>query len=80
MNDIVSKASLLRKLESVPIDQFFNITSIRNFINAEPEAIVRCGECKYRYQDGSGCDLDMFKGYSAIKSDWFCSKAERKEE
>lgn len=39
-DEFVSKNSMLRKLESCQPDQFFNITQIRNFIKAEPEADV----------------------------------------
>ena len=40
MDEFVSRNSMLRKLESCQPDQFFNITQIRNFIKAEPEADV----------------------------------------
>lgn len=40
MEEFVSRNSMLRKLESCQPDQFFNITQIRNFIKAEPEADV----------------------------------------
>lgn len=39
-DEFVSRNSMLRKLESCQSDQFFNITQIRNFIKAEPEADV----------------------------------------
>ena len=39
-DEFVSRNSMLRKLESCQPDQFFNITQIRNFIKAEPEADV----------------------------------------
>lgn len=39
-DEFVSRTSMLRKLESCQPDQFFNITQIRNFIKAEPEADV----------------------------------------
>lgn len=75
---LISKENLLAKLEQQPPDQFYNVASIRNFIKAEAEAVVRCKDCKYFY--GSVCVKHDGFMKERMQSDDFCSRAERKEE
>ncbi len=78
MPTLISKESLLGKLEQLPPDQFYNIASIRNFIKAEEEAVVRCKDCKHFCKD----DVATYcapMGMEMQPND-YCSYAERKEE
>lgn len=73
---LISQERLLEKLDHCQADQFYNVASIRNFIREEPEAVVRCVDCKSFDPENYYC----YTFRSAINPDGFCSRAERKED
>lgn len=74
---LISKEKMLEKLAMLPADQFYNLASIRNFIKAEAEAVIRCGDCEHR--NGDYCHR-YHDGYAAfIHHDDYCNYAEREE-
>lgn len=87
LGELISKKRMLEKLGELQNDQFFNVASIRNFIREEPEAVVRCRNCKhYKPSDVAKrwmCfrkDVDGIPVcYDFLPND-FCSYGERKEE
>lgn len=83
--ELVSKQKMLEKLAMLPADQFYNVASIRNFIKAENEAVVRCKDCKYKCEteDGEWNPEDIVCSYwdtDGLVWNDYCSYAERKEE
>lgn len=82
---LISQERLLEKLDHCSADQFFNIASIRNFIREEPEAVVRCKDCKYKCEteDGEWNPEDVVCSYwdtDGLEENDYCSYAERKED
>ena len=56
-------------------------TEIKGYISHQPSIdIVRCGECKYRRNDGF-CTRPLYSiEYQYMRADDFCSYGERKSE
>lgn len=79
--ELISKEKMLEKLAMLPADQFYNLASIRNFIKAEEEAVVRCRDCKHSvswYRDRRLCYMWSETGI-AVFEDGFCNYGGRKE-
>lgn len=67
---LIDQDKMLEKLEQLPADQFFNVASIRNFIKAAPEAVVRCKDCKMKFLENGvwNCAFGLTGG-----PEFFCS-------
>lgn len=46
-------------------------------VDAQPEAIVRCKDCKHWDADEHDCNIKT--GWFACGADWYCADGERKE-
>lgn len=52
-------------------------------VREEPEAVVRCGECKHRDPEDKKCDCGAMERAGcvfAVGDDYFCASGERKED
>ena len=63
-------------------DNFITARSVKTFIDIQPEAVIRCGDCKYRGEKLSDaaspiCNLRPWL-YIPIADDHFCSAGERR--
>ena len=45
----------------------------------EQEAIVRCKDCKWRYEDDGMSLCGYHSGWFPAEPDWFCAASERKD-
>lgn len=85
---LIDKEALLEKLSTFHPDYTFNITSFRNFVNAQPAVdavpVIRCKDCKYRCEteDGEYNPEDIVCTYwmsDGLNENDYCSAGGRKE-
>lgn len=78
--ELISKEKMLEKLAMLPADQFYNLASIKNFIKAEEEAVVRCRDCKHHTAPWYCEAWNNSPGFPAVGGNGFCFLGERREE
>ena len=85
--DAIIKEIKARNPDDVSYEDAWAITCIEHATTIEPQEIIRCKDCKYRYIDekfGPSCELDTGDPYAtgrnADEDDWFCEDAERRTE
>lgn len=50
-------------------------------VDSQPDGIVRCKDCKYRFVDGDNVRFNMclLNHNKVQQDDWFCADGERKD-